>query len=78
MLFVGTTTLTGGALSIRDIFLPMAARGDAFKGYLNVGLTAVMMGCVVLILADAVPRWLRHWREGRRETLSALGLPAAR
>jgi carbon starvation protein len=77
MLFVGTTTLTGGFFSIRDIFLPMAARGDAFKGWLNVGLTAVMMVCVLLILADSVPRWVRHWREGRRETLSALGLPAA-
>lgn len=76
MIFVGTTTITGGILSIRDIFLPMAAAaakpGDAFKGYLNSGLTICMLLCVAAILAAAVPRWVRHWREGRTETLESL------
>lgn len=74
--FIGVTTLMGGFLSIKDIFLPMAINnakeGDAFKGYLNSGLTAIMMLCVVLILADAVPRWLKYWAEGRRETKETL------
>jgi carbon starvation protein len=81
MLFVGTTTLAGGFLSIRDIFLPMArsdAAGAAFKGWLNTGLTAVMMSCVLLVLSDAVPRWLRHWTGGRQETLRALDLSPVR
>ena len=75
LLFVGTTTLAGGALSIRDIFLPLARSvrpGDAFKGWLNSGLTAVMMASVLLVLADAIPRWARHWRTGREETKAAL------
>lgn len=73
--FLGTTTLAGGALSVRDIFLPMTrAIGPAavFKGWLNTGLTAIMMASVLLVLAQAVPRWVRYWRTGRPATKSAL------
>jgi len=75
LLFLGTTTLAGGALSIRDIFLPLTRSvrpAEAFKGWLNSGLTAVMMASVLFVLADAVPRWMRHWRTGREETKAAL------
>ena len=64
----GTTTLTGGYLSITNIFWPMTrstAPGEAFKGFLNSGLTAVMMACAVIVLLEAVPRWARHWRDGQ-------------
>ncbi len=57
--FVSVTTLTAGALSIRDNFWPMAIGPDAskhFQGYLDAGLTIVMMFCVVLILANALWR----------------------
>ena len=60
--FLGTTTLAGGALSIRDIFLPLARSArpaEAFKGALNASLTAIMMACVLLVLFDAAPRWWR-------------------
>ncbi|MEO6324738.1 MAG: carbon starvation CstA family protein [Thermoanaerobaculia bacterium] len=81
MAFVGTTTLAGGLLSIKNIFIPMVTSpknpGDVFKGTLNSTITAVMMTCVVLILVDAVPRWVRSWSTGRSETLRALELPAA-
>jgi carbon starvation protein len=64
MAFVATTTMTAGFLSIRDVFLPMAHAdklpGDAFKGMLNSVLTGIMMSCVIMILLDAVPRWLRN------------------
>jgi len=78
--FVGTTTLAGGFLSIKDLFIPMALNnakeGDAFKGYLNSGLTAIMMLCVVVILIDAIPRWLKYWNGGRSETRESLEVPA--
>ena len=65
---VATTTLAGGFLSIRDIFLPMAlhprAPGAAFQGWLNSGLTAVIMAPVVEVLAGAAPRWRRNWGVG--------------
>jgi carbon starvation protein len=59
--FVAVTTLSAGALSVRDNFYPMAIGPDVTKhvqGYLNSGLTVVMMLCVVVILASAVLRWL--------------------
>jgi carbon starvation protein len=58
--FVSITTLTAGALSVRDNFYPMAIGADAakhFQGYLNSIVTVVMMICVVVILASAVMRW---------------------
>jgi hypothetical protein len=36
-----------------------------------------MMACVVLILIDAVPRWIRYWNGGRKETREALEVPPA-
>jgi carbon starvation protein len=60
--FVAITTLTAGVLSIRDNFWPMAIGPDAsrnFQGYLNVGLTVVMMACVLIVLANAVWKWMQ-------------------
>ncbi|MBM3457572.1 MAG: carbon starvation protein A [Armatimonadetes bacterium] len=76
MLFVGVTTVLGGLMSIKDIYIPMAqankVAGDQFKGYLNAGLVTIMLICVFVILCDAVPRWLRHWNTGREETRELL------
>lgn len=80
MIFVGTTTLTAGVLSIKDIFLPLARApkpgAPIYQGQLLAVLTTVMMVCVIAVLVDAVPRWLRHWKDGRRETRAALELPS--
>ena len=54
--FVATTTLTAGVLSVRDNFWPMAIGPDParhFQGYLNSGITVIMMVCVVAILVSA-------------------------
>ena len=63
--FVATTTLTAGVLSVRDNFWPMAIGPDAarhFQGYLNSGLTVMMMVCVLIILANAAWRCLHVLR----------------
>jgi carbon starvation protein len=60
--FVAITTLTAGALSVRDNFYPMAIGPDPakhFQGYLNSIVTVVMMACVLVILASAIVQWLR-------------------
>jgi carbon starvation protein len=60
--FVSITTLTAGALSVRDNFYPMAIGPDPakhFPGYLNTTLTIVMMLCVLVILSNAVLRWIK-------------------
>jgi carbon starvation protein len=71
--FVSTTTLTAGVLSVRDNFWPMAVglRADQhFQGYLNTVLTIIMMVCVVVILANAMWRWIGVL-SGRTRVLSA-------
>ena len=57
--FVSITTLSAGVLSVRDNFWPMATGSDPsrhFSGYLNTGLTIIMMICVLVILANAMWR----------------------
>ncbi len=62
MCFVVTTTMTAGALTIKNTFLPLARTpGKAFQGYLNTSLTVIMMAAVIIILADAARRcWATH------------------
>jgi carbon starvation protein len=60
--FVSITTLTAGALSVRDNFYPMAIGPDPakhFQGYLNSVLTVTMMACVLVILGSAIVRWVK-------------------
>jgi carbon starvation protein len=70
--FVSITTLTAGAMSVRDNFYPMAIGSDAakhFQGYLNSVLTIVMMICVLVILASAILRWVRVINETRESLI---------
>jgi carbon starvation protein len=62
MLFVAATTLTAGFLNIKDNFLPLAKQGQAFQGYLQSGLTVIMMISVVVILIDSGRRCLATLR----------------
>jgi carbon starvation protein len=60
--FVAVTTLTAGVLSVRDNFWPMAVGADEslhFTGYLNTVVTVVMMICVIVILANAIWKWVQ-------------------
>jgi carbon starvation protein len=73
LLFVATTTLSAGVLSVRDNFWPMAIGPDLsrhFQGYLNTTLTVVMMVCVIVILANAIWKWTQVLR-GRVAVASA-------
>jgi len=51
--FVATTTLTAGWQSLTDNFWPQ----HNFQGYLNSTLTAIMMSCVFIILANSMWKW---------------------
>src|SRR5881296_538915 len=59
--FVAVTTLTAGWLSITDNFLPRARLAPTpflrFQNYLNASLTAIMMTCIVLTIANCVYKW---------------------
>jgi carbon starvation protein len=61
LVFLSTTTLTAGFLSVRDNFWPLAMGSDPARrvqGYVDSVLTVVMMTCVVVILVTSVRRWL--------------------
>jgi carbon starvation protein len=60
--FVAVTTLTAGVLSVRMNFWPMAIGPNPalhFQGYLNTGLTIMMMVSVIVILTNAAWRWMQ-------------------
>jgi carbon starvation protein len=61
MLFVMTTTLTAAWQLVFDRFIPAFQNmpGDRFKWGLNIFLTAVMVICLLVIVADSVRRWRR-------------------
>ena len=59
MCFVGATTVTAGVMSIRTIFWPLtAAPGQRLGGYLDSFLTAIFIAGVILVVFDAVRRWI--------------------
>ncbi len=61
--FVTATTLYGGFLSIRDNFLPLAKQtATATLGWVNAGLTSLIMICALVVVCDAGRRWWKAWR----------------
>ena len=69
--FVSVTTLTAGFESIFQIFLKDAASGHAFRGYLDVGLTVIMMSCVIVVLFDSGLRWRKAFRRAAEPAATA-------
>ncbi len=65
-LLMAVTTLTAGTSNIVDNYLPKA-RAGSWNGYLNAGLTVVMMACVAIVLVDGFRRALRRPVAGSAE-----------
>jgi carbon starvation protein len=57
-LFVATTTSTTAYYEISGKFRNMIKAGYVVKGWLNIGLTVMLLVCVAVILGSAVLRWL--------------------
>jgi carbon starvation protein len=57
MLFVATTTATAGYYEITGKFSKMIQSGSVVRGWLNIGLTAMLLVCAAVILGTAVWRW---------------------
>ena len=59
MVFVGVTTVTAGVLGIKNIFWPLTSKpGQVFTGYLDSILMTIFILGVVLVVIDAVRRWM--------------------
>ncbi len=67
MMFVISTTLTAGYQMITGPFAGMLADGwklggmnaKLIQGLLNIGFTVFVIGSMIVILAQAVTRWVR-------------------
>jgi carbon starvation protein len=60
MLFVGTTTITAGYLNLKNLFIPQIFKeATHIQGIINSGLTLLILICVISVIADAVPRWVK-------------------
>jgi len=56
--FLGTNTLYGGFLSIRDNFWPLTLSPTTqFQGWVDIGCTAAMMFLVGIIIIDSLFHW---------------------
>jgi carbon starvation protein len=66
MLFVGITTVTAGILNLRNLFIPQVfVAATRTQGIINTSLTILILFCVVSVIVDAVPRWVRAYKLAR-------------
>jgi carbon starvation protein len=60
LIFVGITTLTAGILNIKNIYLPQIQNSATMlPGLINLILTISIIICVLIILFNAVPKWIK-------------------
>lgn len=66
MTFVGITTITGGVMNLVNIYIPqMSVANTAVPGTLNSLLTVIILVCVLIIILEAIPKWIRVYRSGK-------------
>jgi carbon starvation protein len=71
--FVAVTTLVAGWQSITDNFWPLSQKAEtAAQGYINVGLTAILMLAAVIVLIDSIRRWAGRGQRPATATGSSL------
>src|SRR5262249_8091559 len=73
---VGTTALTAAVLNITNTFGPMTKSADSAKavqGWLNSGLTVVIIACAVTVFVSSMIRW---WRTLYPTSPAARAVPA--
>ncbi len=62
MIFLGITTLTACWLNMKNIYLPqIQVDGTYVKGLINLVLTGIIMVCAIVILANAIPKWVKNY-----------------
>ncbi|HOC37991.1 MAG TPA: carbon starvation protein A [Thermodesulfobacteriota bacterium] len=64
MCFVGITTLIAGFKNFVTIYYPqLFVDATRVQGIINLFLTGMMMLAVIVVFGDALPKWLRSWKE---------------
>jgi carbon starvation protein len=60
MLFVGITTLTAAILNIKNIYIPQCRVPETMiPGIINLVLTVSIIIAVMVIVSNAIPKWIR-------------------
>lgn len=63
MVFVGVTTMTAAFLNIKNIYIPQVLETTTIvPGLINLILTVSIIICVVIIIYNAVPKWITAFR----------------
>jgi len=66
MTFVGITTLTAGWMNMINIYIPQISEpAKMVPGIINLSLTILIMACVVVVLANAIPKWVSAIRTAK-------------
>jgi carbon starvation protein len=64
LIFVGITTMTAAYLNIKNIYIPQVREPDTLiPGLINLILTLSIMICVVVIAYNAVPKWIKAYKD---------------
>ncbi len=60
MTFVGITTITGGIMNMFNLYIPqMLEEATRIQGTINTLLTGLILICVLLIITEAIPKWIK-------------------
>lgn len=71
LIFLGITTLTACWLNMKNIYLPqIQIDGTYVKGVINLLLTGIIMVCALVILANAIPKWMKAFYKNRLNLLN--------
>jgi carbon starvation protein len=66
MTFVGVTTMTAAYLNIKNIYIPQVRdSGTMVPGLINLILTLCILICALVIIYNAVPKWMKVFRNHR-------------
>ena len=63
--FVATTTSATGYYEITGKFWKMIQSGSVVRGWLNIGLIAMLLACAAVILVAAFGKWISALRPAR-------------
>ena len=59
LIFVTITTLVAGSMNIINLFIPMLLTAKTqMQGIINLILTIIIMASVVIVIIDALPKWI--------------------
>jgi hypothetical protein len=62
MIFVGITTITAGIMNLKNLFIPQIfIEATHTPGIINTVLTILILFCVISVIIDAIPKWIKAY-----------------